>query len=83
VSRSATPPASAGHPRKSPLRVAAASSPSFPDHRPDGRLSPAQLRAMMISEFEEWLRSRTSKEKRPFQEETVLAYAKAARVLDA
>ena len=38
---------------------------------------------MMISEFEQWLRSRTNQEKRPFQEETVLAYAKAARALDA
>jgi hypothetical protein len=38
---------------------------------------------MMISEFELWLRSRTSKEKRPFHEETILAYAKAARALDA
>jgi site-specific recombinase XerD len=55
----------------------------FPSRRPDGHLSPAQLRAMMISEFEGWLRSRTNKEQRPFQEETVLAYAKAARVLDA
>jgi hypothetical protein len=38
---------------------------------------------MMISEFEQWLRSRTNAEKRPFQEETVVAYAKAARALDA
>jgi hypothetical protein len=38
---------------------------------------------MMISEFEEWLRLRTSKEQRPFQEETILAHVKAARVLDA
>jgi hypothetical protein len=37
----------------------------------------------MISEFEQWLRSRTNQEKRPFHEETVLAYAKAARALDA
>ena len=36
----------------------------------------------MISEFELWLRSRTSKEK-PFHEETILANAKAARALDA
>jgi site-specific recombinase XerC len=42
-----------------------------------------QLRAMMISEFEQWLRSRTNQEKRPFQEDTILAYAKAARALDA
>ncbi len=27
----------------------------------------------MISQFELWLRSRTSKEKRPFHEETILA----------
>ncbi len=33
----------------------------------------------MISEIEQWLRSRTNQEKRPFQEETVVAYAKAAR----
>jgi hypothetical protein len=38
---------------------------------------------MMIGEFEQWLRSRTNNQKRPFQEETVLAYAKAARALDA
>ena len=37
----------------------------------------------MISEFEQWLRSRTNQEKRPFHEETVVAYAKAARALDA
>jgi hypothetical protein len=34
---------------------------------------------MMISEFEQWLRSRTNQEKRPFHEETVIAYAKAAQ----
>lgn len=43
----------------------------------------AQLRAMMISEFCRWLRSRTNKEKRPFQEETITAYKVAARALDA
>lgn len=42
-----------------------------------------QLRAMMISEFCQWLRSRTNKEKRPFQEETITAYKVAARALDA
>jgi hypothetical protein len=31
----------------------------------------------MISEFELWLRSRTSKEKRPFHEETILANVSA------
>jgi hypothetical protein len=38
---------------------------------------------MMISEFEQWLRSRTNQEKRPFHEETIVAYAKAARALAA
>jgi hypothetical protein len=78
MSRSAASPAAAGKPRKSPLRLATAAEPSFPARR-DARLSPEQLRAMMISEFEQWLRSRTNQEKRPFQEETVVAYAKAAR----
>jgi hypothetical protein len=74
------PPAAGGKPRKSPLRVSEVKQPSFAGSAPrDGRLSPQQLRAMMISEFEEWLRSRTNQEKRPFQEETVVAYAKAAR----
>jgi hypothetical protein len=83
VSRSATPPAAAGKPRKSPLRLAAVEQPSFPSAASrDGRLSPQQLRAMMISEFEQWLRSRTNQEKRPFHEETVVAYAKAARAAD-
>jgi len=38
---------------------------------------------MQVSEFEQWLRSRTSKEKRPFQDETITAYKVAARALDA
>lgn len=42
-----------------------------------------QLRAMMISEFCQWLRSRTNQEKRPFQDETITAYKVAARALDA
>jgi site-specific recombinase XerD len=37
----------------------------------------------MISEFCSWLRSRTSKHKRPYQEETITAYKVAARALDA
>jgi hypothetical protein len=40
------------------------------------------LRQMMISEFGAWLRSRTSREGRPFQEDTVSAYTETARVLD-
>jgi site-specific recombinase XerD len=37
----------------------------------------------MISEYCQWLRSRTSKHNRPFQEETITAYKVAARALDA
>jgi len=50
MSRSAASPASAGRPRKSPLRLAPAAEPSFPAHQPNGRVSPGQLRTMMISE---------------------------------
>jgi hypothetical protein len=42
-----------------------------------------QLRAMQVSEFCQWLRSRTNQEKRPFQEETITSYKVAARALDA
>jgi hypothetical protein len=77
VSRSAASPASPGRPSKSPLRLAAVGEPAFLVGQPGGRVSPAQLRAMMTSEFEERLRSRTSKEQRRFQEETILACAKA------
>jgi hypothetical protein len=38
---------------------------------------------MQISEFRDWLQSRTNHEKRPFREDTITAYAKAARALDA
>jgi hypothetical protein len=80
--RSGASPAPVGRPRKSPLRIATAASPAFSPRR-DGCMSPEQLRAMMISEFEQWLRSRTNQEKRPFHEETVVVYAKAARALGA
>jgi hypothetical protein len=63
-------------PRKSPLRIATGDAPPLPAQQ-EGRLSPAQLQAMMISEFELWLRSRTSKEKRPFHKETILANVSA------
>ncbi len=65
MSRFATPPAAAGKPPKSPLRLAAVQQPSFSPASRDGRLSPQQLRAMMISEFEQWLQSRTNQEKHP------------------
>lgn len=41
-----------------------------------------QLRVMQISEFTAWLRTQTNKHKRPFQEETIRAYAETARALD-
>jgi hypothetical protein len=69
-----------GRPRKSPLRVAAGSArfaaagqPAVAG-QPPGEMTGEQLRAMMISEFCQGLRSRTNKEKRPFLEETVTAY---------
>jgi hypothetical protein len=65
-------------PRKSPLRVAAGSPQLAAIGRPPAELTGQQLRAMMISEFGQWLRSRTNKEKRPFQEETIAAYQVAA-----
>jgi hypothetical protein len=40
-----------------------------------------QLRRMQISEFTVWLRSRTNKHHRPFQADTIAAYADAARAL--
>ncbi|MGD0559361.1 MAG: hypothetical protein ABSA93_30865, partial [Streptosporangiaceae bacterium] len=73
-------------PRKSPLRVATGGG--MP---PAGMVMPLPgpadsgpaLRKMMISEFCDWLRSRTNKKKLPFAEETVTAYKVAARALDA
>jgi integrase/recombinase XerD len=70
-------------PRKSPLRVAAGIPHLAAIGRPAASMTGEQLRAMMISEFCQWLRSRTNKEKRPFQEETITAYKVAARALDA
>jgi len=74
--------------RKNPLRVVAEVPPigagpgqgaGLPLGRPD---SPAALRTMMISEFCEWLRSRTSRHGRPFQADTISAYYDAAHALD-
>jgi hypothetical protein len=45
--------------------------------------SPQAMRKMMISEFGDWLRTRTSKQKRPFQEDTITAYCDAAVALNA
>ena len=83
-------------PRKSALRVAGMPGLQLPagagGHRPPGPCpttltgeppSAGQLGAMMISEFGDWLRSRTNKHKRPYQEETITAYKVAARALSA
>ncbi len=49
---------------------------------PDREAVPApQLRRMQMSQFTAWLRSRTNKHHRPFQADTVAAYADAARAL--
>jgi hypothetical protein len=73
---------SRGVARKSPLRLAADPVPAITIPRspspsagfPGTGVSPQQLRQMMISEFGEWLRSRTNRHKRPFQAETISAY---------
>jgi hypothetical protein len=72
-------------PRKSSLRVAAfpAGISRLSPARPAAEMTGEQFRSMMISEFCQWLRSRSNQEKRPFQEETITAYAVAARALDA
>jgi integrase/recombinase XerD len=80
---------------KNPLRaaglpvLAAAFSPPVPAPAEQGgqpagsAQSPQATRKMMISEFADWLRSRTNKHKRPFQEDTITAYCDAAVALDA
>jgi site-specific recombinase XerD len=79
-----------GGARKSPLRLASdpvpvvggqPASPSVPSW-PDAQ-SPQQMRKTMISEFCQWLRSRTNRLNRPFQEDTISAYRDAAVALDA
>jgi site-specific recombinase XerD len=89
---SASAPARDGRPRKSPLRTATMQRgtsvllgreepPETPDRRSRGIVSASDLRLMAISEFTEWLRSRTNKHDRPFQEDTITAYRDAARAL--
>jgi hypothetical protein len=87
--------ASTGAPRKSPLRTATmaalatgAPEPAAADillaarRGQAGPVPAPELRRMQISEFGAWLRARTNKHHRPFQEATVAAYADAARSLD-
>jgi hypothetical protein len=69
---------------KSPLRTGIRSSQRGASSGAQPLAAPTdeQLRAMQVSEFCDWLQSRTNHEKRPFHEETITAYAKAARALD-
>src|SRR5258705_9552 len=46
-------------------------------------LAAPELRRLMISGYRDWLRSRTNRDGRPFQDDTVSAYADAAIALDA
>jgi len=76
--------------RKNPLRVAGSPVPSVcpaaaPLAVPPPRTAytPREMRQMMISEFCQWLGTQTNKQRRPFQEETILAYRRAALALNA
>jgi hypothetical protein len=53
----------------------------MPSNRSAAARTPQNLRKMMISEFCEWLRTRTNKHNRPFQEGTIAAYSDAAIAL--
>jgi hypothetical protein len=88
--RAAARPAGRTAGRKSPLRVVTELQPLTVDEPPDldgagerpglGRpheLSAAQLRRLMISEFRDWLGSRTNRNGRPFQADTISANADA------
>jgi len=82
--------------RKSPLRVVSEVPPFSFDEEPGPvpasaqleaerrpELTAAQLRRLMISEFRDWLTTRTNRNGRPFQADTISAYADAAIALDA
>jgi hypothetical protein len=96
VSRAGARPAGRAAGRKSPLRVVNELPPFTFDDEPGvesaaartevesaPELTAAQLRRLMISEFRDWLRSRTNRNGRPFQADTISAYADAAIALDA
>ena len=81
--------------RKSPLRVVSELPPFRFDEEPcpvagaaqlemerPRELTAAQLRRLMISEFRDWLGTRTNRNGRPFQPDTISAYADAAIALD-
>jgi hypothetical protein len=84
-----------GGSRKSPLRLATDPVPVVSDRSSRAAdpvadagfqragLSPAERRQMMISEYGEWLRTRTNRHGRPFQAESISAYRDAAVALSA
>ena len=87
--------AAAAGARKSPLRTATLALPPDPSpglsgadmllasgRGPGDLMSAPELRRLQISEFAVWLRTRTNRNRRPFQEATVVAYCDAARSLD-
>lgn len=88
----ARPPQAVRPALKNPLRVHASGLPVPQDHSalPVGddqnpgtaQGSAPDLRAMAISEFRQWLRTQTNKNKVPFQERAIDSYAETARVLD-
>jgi integrase/recombinase XerD len=92
MSVSTVSPGTPGKPLKSPLRNATMSLTRMSDAAPDtgpaarpqllAEVSAPELRKMQISEFVAWLRTQTNKHKRSFQEETIIDYSEAARVLD-
>jgi integrase/recombinase XerD len=79
---------------KSPLRASTISlagplAPAVPGpspygeaRRPSTELTPRQLRRLQIGQYTGWLRTQTNKHKRPFQEQTLVAYTETARALD-
>jgi integrase/recombinase XerD len=50
--------------------------------RPPGELTAQQLRRLQTGQYAAWLRTQTNKHKRPFQEQTLVAYEETARALD-
>lgn len=80
-----------GLPRKNPLRVAgdpvpvigASEAAVVAPVRLRTAYTPREMRQMMISEFGDWLRTQTNKQRRPFQEETIQTYTAAALTLSA
>lgn len=75
---------------KDPLRTPTAGIPRLGtadtrfdfERTPTMDLSGPDLRKMEISEFSEWLRTQTNKNKLPFQERAIDVYAETARTLD-